>query len=59
MEYLNSISLGIGGRFLLWYFEKLAAKMARYVPDDLLDEMRGVAEGSGTGLQIYLPVKRA
>ena len=50
-DYLSSISLGIGGRFLLWYFEKLAAKMVRYVPDELLDEMRGVAEGSGNSFK--------
>ena len=51
-DYLSSISLGVGGRFLLWYFEKLAAKMVRYVPDELLDEMRGVAEGSGIVLNL-------
>jgi predicted choloylglycine hydrolase len=51
LDYLNSISLGVGGRFLLWYFEKLAAKMVRYVPDELLDEMRGVAEGSGNSFK--------
>jgi predicted choloylglycine hydrolase len=47
VDYLNSISLGIGGRFILWYFEKLALRMARFVPAELTDEMRGVAEGSG------------
>ena len=51
MDYLSSISLGIGDRFLLWYFEKLALRMARYVPDELMDEMRGVAEGSGNSFK--------
>ena len=51
-DYLSSISLGIGGRFLLWYFEKLALRMARFVPDELLDEMRGVAEGSGQSFKL-------
>ena len=50
-DYLSSISLGVGGRFLLWYFERLAAKMVRYVPDELLDEIRGVAEGSGNSFK--------
>ena len=50
-DYLSSISLGIGGRVLLWYFERLAAKMVRYVPDELLDEIRGVAEGSGNSFK--------
>jgi predicted choloylglycine hydrolase len=51
LEYLNSISLGIGGRFLLWYLEKLALRMTRFVPDELMDEMRGVAEGSGNSFK--------
>jgi Acyl-coenzyme A:6-aminopenicillanic acid acyl-transferase len=51
LGYLNSISLGIGGRFLRWYFEKLALRMARFVPEELMGEMRGVAEGSGSSFK--------
>jgi predicted choloylglycine hydrolase len=56
VDYLSSISLGIGGRFLLWYFGKLALRMARFVPDELQDEMRGVAEGSGQSFKLIFTI---
>jgi len=47
VSYLSSISMGIGGRALLWFFGMLSRRMGPYVPTELKEEMRGIADGSG------------
>lgn len=49
LAYLTSISLRVGGYPLLWLFMLLSHRMERYVPGDLREEIRGIADGSGQG----------
>jgi len=47
ISYLDSISLGFGGRILLGIFELLSRRMVPYTPAELKEEMRGIAKGAG------------
>lgn len=46
LSYLSTVTYGIGGRAFLWYLGRLAGRMGRFVPAELKEEMRGIADGS-------------
>lgn len=54
LSYLSDISFGIGGRALMRLLVFLAGRMAPFIPEELKEEMRGIAEGSGQSYSFIL-----
>ena len=55
-EYLSRVRRVVGGGILLFFMESISLWYRRYIPDEYLEEIRGVADGAGVSRRFVLLV---